>query len=247
MQRFDEVNPAQYRLFNIHSLLAPAMPGTPGFLTPIQDFGRFRVLAAPGDSYFDLVDVGAAVKVDRSTFYDVNDRWMHSDWLANHQFLWLDLKGGAPPQLPQYPAPSPLPPAPAAGSPTGTIRNERQTGQIYQAELEVARSCFALFKMTWHPNWVIYVDGAPQKTAMLSPGFIGVPVRTGRHQILCRYEPGRWREYLAVAGFLLVGVIVGVEWHRTPAIPKEQPVPLPAPAPREADLRKKKREKVRKR
>jgi hypothetical protein len=243
MQRFDEVNAAQYRLFNIHSLLAPAMPGTPAFLMPVKDFGRFRVLDAPGDGYFDLVDVAAVAPIDRDSFYDVNDRWLRSDWLTKKQYLWLDLKGGAPAQLPRISATSELPAAPAAGESEGLVRNERQTGQVYQAELEVARPCFALFKMTWHPNWVVSIDGKPEKTAMLSPGFLGVPVTAGRHQIVCRYEPGRWREYLAVAGFLLVGLIVGVEWRKTPAIVEREVAEQTQPAPVEEPRKKRTRGK----
>jgi hypothetical protein len=245
MMRFDETNPTQYRLFNLKSVLAPAMPGTPAFLTPVKDFGRFRVLDAPGDGYFDLVDAPAVVPIDRDSFYDVNDRWLHSDWLARKQYLWLDLKGGAPVQLPRLAATSPLPLAPAPGERAGTVRNEQQTRQVYQAELEVARPSLALFKMTWHPNWVAYIDGKPQKSAMLSPGFLGVPVTPGRHQILCRYEPGNWRLYLAMAGFLAVGLIVGVEWRQKSGIPDRQPAADPGPQPDEVSPKKRNRNKGR--
>ena len=237
MLRFDELNPAHYRLFNIRSVLAPAMPGAPPFLTLVKDFGRFRVMDAPGDGYFDLVDAPVVVPIDRYSFYDVDDRWLHSDWLDRKQFLWLDLKGGAPPGLPRLLATSPLPPAPSPGQTAGTVRNQRQTGQVYQAELDVARPALALFKMTWHPNWVAYIDGQARQSVMLSPGFLGVPVSPGRHRILCRYEPGYWRVYLAIAGFLLAGLLVGVEWRKTAPMPAgELPAdhgPLPAKAARE--------------
>jgi hypothetical protein len=39
---------------------------------------------------------------------------------------------------------------------------------------------------------------------MLSPGFIGVPVTTGRHSLLFRYEPGNWKLWMALAGVLAV-------------------------------------------
>jgi hypothetical protein len=247
MLRFDELNPTHYRLFNIHSVLAPAMPGTPPFLTPVKDFGRFRVLDAPGDGYFDLVDAPDVVPIDRYSFYDVNDRWLHSDWLAHKQHLWLDLKGGGPPGLPRISASGPLPPAPVAVGNVGTVRAERQNGQVYRAELDVARPGIALFRMTWHPNWAIYVDGKPQKTGMLSPGFLGVPVLPGHHQIVCRYEPGSWRLYLCMAGFLLVGLIVGVEWRKTPAMPAPELPPDRNPLPIEVSPRKRNRDKGRQR
>ena len=217
--RFDELNPAAYRLFNVRSLLAPAMPGTPGFLKPVADFGRFRVLDAPGGGYFDVVDVAAAVPITRYNFYDVTDRWLHSAWVERKQHLWIEFKGpdpkaSAPTGLPRISADSPLPETQAPAASPGTVASERQNGQVYEAEFEAARPSFVLFKMTWHANWKAYVDGKAQNTAMLSPGFLGVPVAPGRHRILCRYEPGNWKIPMGAAGFVVVGLLIAVESSR---------------------------------
>jgi len=204
----------------------------------VKDFGRFRVLDAPGEGYFDLVDAPVVVPIDRHTFYGIADRWLHSDWLAARQYLWLDLKGGAPSGLPRISAAAPLPPVPPPGGNRGAVTGQQQAGQVYEAELDVTRHCMALFRMTWHPDWVAYLDGVPQKTAMLSPGFLGVPVSPGRHRILCRYQVGFWRVYLAVAGFLLVGLMVAAEWRRTPAAPLPEPPPDPAHGERPTERRR---------
>jgi len=74
---------------------------------------------------------------------------------------------------------------------------------------------------------------------MLSPGFLGVPVTPGHHQILCRYEPGFWRLYLAMGGCLLVGLIVVIEWRRTPRIVESVPAAIPEPPASEPVARKK--------
>ena len=58
----------------------------------------------------------------------------------------------------------------------GEVRREQREGEVYRAELDAARPCFALFKMTWHANWKAYVDGRRAATVMLSPGFVGVPL-----------------------------------------------------------------------
>jgi hypothetical protein len=65
--------------------------------------------------------------------------------------------------------------------------------------------------MTWHPNWVAQVDGKIQKTAMLSPGFIGVPVQPGQSSILLRYEPGTWKLTMAFAGMLFALLAMAAE------------------------------------
>ena len=86
---------------------------------------------------------------------------------------------------------------------------------MYQANVDVGRASYVLFKMTWHPNWKIHLDGAPVTAAMLSPGFIGVPVSAGRHQITCRYEGGSLKLSVAIASLLIIGVLV---WLRLRSI-----------------------------
>ena len=76
------------------------------------------------------------------------------------------------------------------------------------------RPAFVLCRVTWHPNWVAYVDGKPRETVMLSPGFIGVPVSPGQHSILLRYQPGFWKLMLACGGLLLACLMVVAERRR---------------------------------
>src|SRR5207248_4851162 len=59
MVRFNEWNPSHYRLFNIRTVVAPAGPEPvlPPFLASRGQTGPWRILDAPGNSYFDVVDV----------------------------------------------------------------------------------------------------------------------------------------------------------------------------------------------
>ena len=108
--------------------------------------------------------------VNRDDFFDVNDRWLKTVGPSSRQHLRLDLPGATAGAL--------TPPAPNAPSP-GDILNARQSGEIYQAEFLAARPAWALFKMTWHPDWKASLDGQPRETSMLSPGFVGIPVPAG--------------------------------------------------------------------
>jgi hypothetical protein len=210
---FDERNPTHYRLFNVRSVVAPASlaSGLPGFLSPRALVGHDRIFDAPGSGYFDIVDVPAAVAANKDSFYEVNERWLHSDWVEKRAHLWLDFQGDAPSGLPRLTTRGPLPPSSLPTVAAGAIKSERQIGQIYRAEFSVSRPGFVLFKMTWHPKWAAYVDGKVQKTAMLSPGFIGVPVSPGQSSILLRYEPGTWKLTQAFAGSLLVLLAMAAE------------------------------------
>jgi hypothetical protein len=211
MVRFNEFNPAHYGLFNIRSVVAPAAPGVPlpPFLAPREQVGGFQIFDAPGGGYFDLVDVPAVVQTRRGNFYDINDRWLQSDWVAKKQHLLLDFDRQSSPQLARLSADDALPPAPIAPS-AGAVQNERQNDEEYTADLTVARPSFVLFRMTWHPNWKAYIDGRAEATVMLSPGFVGVPVAAGRHRIVCRYQAGPWKGILALSGLLLAVIM----WRR---------------------------------
>ncbi|HLX44843.1 MAG TPA: glycosyltransferase family 39 protein [Bryobacteraceae bacterium] len=210
MTRFNESSQAHYRLFDIRTVIAAPNVSLPPFLTPIQPTGPVRIFGAPESAYFDVVDAFYAVRTTKENFYDVNDRWLQSAWVGNRQHLLLDRNSEAAPQIPRWSPNDPLPPSPPFPF-AGTILSANDDGVTYRAELQAARSSYALFKMTWHPNWRAFVDGASVKTVMLSPGFVGVPLPAGRHKVECRYQPEQWKTLIAIGGFLLVGLMIAGE------------------------------------
>ncbi len=98
MTRFDETSPAQYRLFDVRTVIAPSDSSValPQFLAPLSAAGPLAIYAAPAAGHFDVVDVPVAVKTSKNNFYDINDRWMSSDWVDRRQHLLLDFRGDAP-------------------------------------------------------------------------------------------------------------------------------------------------------
>ncbi len=195
----NQTNAAQYCLFGIRTVVAPAaMSGpVPPFWRREQTIGPFDIFATPDTGYFDVVDVANAAHVTKETFYDINSRWLQSEGVEQRRHVWLDLGGPPPTGLPSWPAQ-----LPESGSSPGSIVSERDGDAEFRAECDAARAAYVLFKMTWHSNWHAWVDGRPVATAMLSPGFIGVPVAQGRHNILLRYEGSAWKVWLALGGLL---------------------------------------------
>jgi hypothetical protein len=216
--RFNEANPGDYRLFNIRTMLTPPVASLPAFLKPAADWGKLRAFEAPGEGYFALVDTVAAATVTRETFFSVCDPWMHSPWAANDQHILLDFAGGAGKDLPRV-TPGYLPPLPPR-APAGRVLSERQSGQRYEAEFEADRPAYVLFRMAWHPNWLVLIDGAPVQTVMLSPGFTGAPVAPGRHRIVCRYAPGNLKLLLLGAGLAVILLLGFLEHHRSDPKPR---------------------------
>ncbi len=210
MTRFNDGRAGHYRLFNIHTVVAPQSVSLAPFLLPLEQAGPLRILAAPESTDFDVVDAFYAIRTTKENFYDVNDPWLQSSWVENRQHLLLDMDGRLPPQIPRLALGDPLP-APPPFPFAGTIIAAGKSADTYHAEIQAARSSYVLFKMTWHPNWKASVDGMPVQTVMLSPGFVGVPVTGGRHLVECRYQPERWKAILAIAGFLLVGLAIAGE------------------------------------
>jgi hypothetical protein len=228
MVRFNEWNPYHYRLFNVQTVVAPAEggPALPPFVTPIERIGRFNLFSAPGGGWFDLVEAAAAVTTSRNDFYNVNERWLESNWGAMHRHLLLDWRGDAPPSLPRVGPEDPLPEV-AIAAPPGAVTREQRAGEVYQAEFHAARECYALFKMTWHANWRAELDGRPAPTVMLSPGFPGVAVPAGDHRIRFRYQPEPWRAAAAFAGIVLV-ILMAVAERRGVAARAAGPIAIRA-------------------
>jgi hypothetical protein len=210
MVRFDENRPEHYRLFDVRSVIAESTRPLPNFLQQTASFGPFRVLQAPPSGTFTLVQVPRLFYVDRRTFFDVNDAWLQSRWPAADAHLALDYESALPvlprPRLGDLTALAQAPPAAACGS----IVRQSGGNEAYRAEAESTGDCVALFKMTYHPNWRATVDGAPRKTVMLSPGFVGVPLPRGRHTVELRYEAGFARPLLLFLALpLFIGAFLG--------------------------------------
>ena len=226
MTRFNEFSAAHFRLFDIRTVIAPANQEVPiaPFLAPLVTTGPVRVFAAPDSSAFDVVDVFYSIKVSKNNFYDVNDRWQQSDWVFNHQHLLLDMFGDAPPALARVSPDDPLPRSASFPFP-GSIAGERHEGENHFATVQAARASYVLYKTTWHPNWRATVDGNPVKTAMLSPGFIGVPVAAGMHELQLTYRSEAWRAILMIFGPLIgMGLIFA---ERRGLVPEPAEVRLP--------------------
>jgi hypothetical protein len=200
--KFDQIHPLAYKIFNIRSVIAPRVV-PPDFLTMVGDFGKYRVLAAPGEGYFGLVDVVAAATADRDNFYEYCAPWMQSAWAASDRYIWLDFFGNAPKDLPRV-TPGYFPEVAVPAGPPGEVRDERQTGQVYEADLDVRRDASVLFRMTYHPLWKVTVDGRPVATEMVTPGFLAARVPVGQHHVRAVFEPGMTRTWVAIAGAAIV-------------------------------------------
>lgn len=205
MVLFDEMNPAHYRLFNVSTVLSDGRP-PPSFVHETDQVGRFHIASAPGHSYFDVVRAPFAIIANKNNFYETNSVWLQSDWVGKGVHLLLEMNSRAPAAMPRLSLGQALPDVEASAA--GTVLSEHKNNERYSAVVNVDQPGYVLFKMTYHSNWRAIVDGVSRNTVMLTPGFIGVAVDPGRHQIEMRYSPGPLKNVLLVSGFLFLAIIL---------------------------------------
>jgi hypothetical protein len=68
-----------------------------------------------------------------------------------------------------------------------------------------------VFKVTYHPNWHVTIDGADVATFMVSPSYLAFAVPAGEHFIVAEYRSTPIKAPLLALGavVLLVAIAVG--------------------------------------
>ncbi len=85
----------------------------------------------------------------------------------------------------------------------GKVQQEQYARGYYNATVSVLEEdCFVLFKMSYHPEWKVFVDDNEEQLRMLSPSFMGVAVPLGTHEIIFSYEIFWWRIMLGILGIV---------------------------------------------
>jgi hypothetical protein len=215
LREFDESKQEQYDLFNITYVVAPEKQEFPGFVRLLEQFGRHRLYQVETTGYFGLVDSRLAFSGDREDFAVAASDWLDSDLPAARYHPMVSLGGSS--QARGRPVPLSDAAAAISGTPVvagpllGEILSEEIGGNFYAADVRVELESLLLLKATYHPNWRATVNGVGTDTVMLMPGFIGVPVGPGEHQVRLEYSPRRLRIVLLVLGLVTLVVIPLVE------------------------------------
>jgi Bacterial membrane protein YfhO len=83
---------------------------------------------------------------------------------------------------------------------------------VQRSRIDVVVGCpvasSLVFKMTYHPNWHVTVDGRDTETFMVSPSLIGVSLPAGDHFVTAQYRSTPVKApLLALAALTLVGML----------------------------------------
>ena len=211
---FNENDPTHYDLYNVKYLLLPPgrSPTVAGLATQIFQIEGYTLWEVPTSGYLEVVDATEPMYENRSDISTVMPPYLDSGAVGQkrHPLVSFD---GAP-----TPPPTLSSTAPFTGDPgtvissTDSLDNGRFAGRV-----TAVRPAYVMLKESYHPHWHATVDGKPVRTAELAPGFVGVPVPAGTHDVVFQYHsqsgypllfsigiltllalafgPGLWRRY----------------------------------------------------
>jgi hypothetical protein len=74
------------------------------------------------------------------------------------------------------------------------VRAETEGPSRYAGEVEVtgARPVTFLLSVTYHPGWVVTIDGAPGTVRLVTPYMLAVDVPPGVHRVEFRFRRAWW-------------------------------------------------------
>src|SRR6267143_1974444 len=191
--------PEDYQLFDVRYVVAPAETAMPAFLQPITRTTRYVLYAVPTTGY---AIYGAIV--DRESFrtqrnlFAVNRPWFNGADLAALRFHRGD-----------FPAATD---GVTAEESAGCSRPAYTFERVQPSRIDVVVGCPAastlIFKVTYHPNWHVTVDGRDADAFMVSPSFVGVSLPAGDHFVTAEYRSTPIKTPLfALAALVLVAML----------------------------------------
>jgi hypothetical protein len=201
---FDGNRPEHYDLFDARYVVAPSAESMPGFLRPILRTTRYTLYEAPTSGIAEYVAIADRRDVrSQATLFPQNRAWLASGDVAAKRFIrW------------NYPATTDRSLGEAKdGCPEGGTSYERVQPSRVDLIVHCGTSGTLLIKVTYHPNWVVTVDGAPATTFMLSPSYLGVELPAGQHFVAAEYRSTPAKTPLLLLGVLgLLSATLGGCW-----------------------------------
>ncbi len=219
-QFFDETRPEHYNLYNLRYVVAPDWFKV-DFFKSIDQFGKYYLYEVETSGYFDLVRSRQTVLLAKKNIINPVHYWQFTDLVKNKEHPTLVLTGsnlrsfvgqeikfldtvnyqkeGSVLNLfanPPFFTPS--------QTPQSKISEEKTSPTSYQAIISVpdpCENCYGLFKMTYHPNWQVLIDGKKSEKVILFPAFLGFPLTPGDHQVKVVYQPHLTKIPLLFIGF----------------------------------------------
>jgi hypothetical protein len=202
---FEYDDPAHYDLLDVKYLVAPRGWRAPSFLRPLKETRRYVLYETPARGYAEFAAItGTAEPSSQASLFARNRAWFQGPDPAAGRFVRYDFPRGHDAAALAADPGSGLPP----GCPGGAVVERK----VWPGRIDVQTDCptpsTLVLKMTYHPNWRVYLDGHEVPSFMVSPSFIGATVPAGRHEVRAEYRGQIYRTGLLILGLLVLGGVL---------------------------------------
>jgi hypothetical protein len=201
---FDGSRAEHYDLFDARYVVAPTAERMPGFLRPITRTARYTLYEAPTSGIAEYVAIADRRDVSsQSTLFPQNRAWLASGDVAAKRFIRWNYPAATDRSL--------------GGTQDGCADGGTSYERVQPSRVDLIVHCGTtgtlVIKVTYHPNWMVTVDGAPATPFMLSPSYLGVELPAGQHFVVAEYRSTAAKTPLLLIGVLgLLSAILGGWW-----------------------------------
>jgi hypothetical protein len=195
------------RLFNIRYVIAPPRLRVPQWYHLMTSTYGYNLYELDSGGYLQLGQV--AKDSPMKDLIDANRQWLASDAPAQGRFIEYQTRAStSASQITAAGDPGPQ----QDSAQLGSIEHEVITPDSMSAEVTANASTLLVFKVTYHPNWHVIVDGQQQPAFMVSPSFIGTMIPPGRHQVTAEYRSGRLKKLLMLLSCVTLAGLIGIRF-----------------------------------
>jgi hypothetical protein len=203
---FNDQRASQYDLYNARYVIASPAVSLPLILTKRAVTPHYILYEAPTTGYAELVGLSGSEPVPtQAALFTKMRAFVNGAGPDTGTYVRFE-----------YPAPADAPaagPVPRCAS-GAAITNEVVGPARLSVELACATASPVVLKVTYHPDWVVTVDGAAVQTFMVSPSYLGFILPPGRHSIVAEYRSAPVKAPLLGLGGLTVLVLGALRWRR---------------------------------
>jgi len=196
------------RLYNIKYVIAPPGLEVPDGYKSILTTDRYVLYAIDSGGYAQLVHVNRIAAMGTSqNFYAYNRNWLAAADLWKAGFTAFTTGDGE-----SEPALDGVVLGDAGDdiAGLGTLEHEVIGPDSMRVEVDAQSAAVLIFKITYHPNWHVLVDGREQPAFMVSPSFLATMVSNGHHQVVAEYRSSNFKKGLMGIGAIILIAILTI-------------------------------------
>ena len=200
---FDDQRASQYDLYNVRYVIATPAVSLPSFLTRRAVTARYVLYEAPTSGYTEFVSIVRTESFRaQTTLFPKMRAFVNGPGPEAHAYARYDFPAAADAVIGDT----------VSGCASGAgIANEVVRPAQLSVDLACASASPVIMKVTYHPDWVVMVDGATVPTFMASPSYLGFTLPAGQHHVVAEYRSAPVKVPLLIIGGL---TLVGVMWAR---------------------------------